>query len=93
VLPWFPQQLHFLLHNRFESAKKLRQVHRPVLITHGDPDPVIPTIHSQALFTAANEPKKLLIFPGAGHNVFGSVGPRYLDLVSQFIEDSLNQRR
>ena len=89
LLPWFPRPLHVLLQNRFESAKKLRNVHVPILITHGDPDPVIPTAESRKLFAAANEPKKLLIFPGAGHNVFGSVGPRYLDQVSEFIESSL----
>jgi fermentation-respiration switch protein FrsA (DUF1100 family) len=41
------------------------------------------------LFTAANEPKKLLIFPGAGHNVFGSMGDSYLNTVAEFITDSL----
>ena len=61
----------------------------PVLITHGDPDPVIPTSEARLLFEAANEPKRLLIFPGAGHNVFGSVGDRYLDQVAQFIRESV----
>jgi fermentation-respiration switch protein FrsA (DUF1100 family) len=60
-------------------------VKSPVLITHGDPDPVIPTDQGRQLFAAANEPKRLLIFPGAGHNVFGSVGNSYLDLVATFI--------
>src|SRR5258705_6686407 len=34
-------------------------------------------------------PKKLLTFPGAGHNVFGSVGDRYLKLVEDFIREAL----
>lgn len=88
VLPWFPRRLHFLTRNRFDSARKLSQVECPVLITHGDPDETIPTEHGQRLFDAANEPKKLLIFPGAGHNVFGSQGDRYLDLITDFIQDS-----
>jgi uncharacterized protein len=88
VLPWFPRRLHFLTRNRFESAQKLSQVKCPVLITHGDPDETIPTEHGQRLFDAANEPKKLLIFPGAGHNVFGSQGDRYLDLMADFVQDS-----
>ena len=50
---------------------------------------MIPTSESRALFAAANEPKKLLIFPGAGHNVFGSMGQPYLDQVEQFIRESL----
>jgi len=60
-----------------------------VLITHGDPDPVIPVSEARLLFAAANEPKKLLIFPGAGHNVFGSVGDPYLDQLVDFIHQSL----
>ncbi len=89
ALPWLPRRLHFLGRNRFESARKLAGVRVPVLISHGDPDPVIPTDEGRALFAAANEPKKLLVFPGAGHNVFGSVGDRYLSQVEDFIRESL----
>ena len=89
ALPWLPSFLHFLARNRFESARKLARIKVPVLITHGDPDPVIPTDESRALFAAANEPKKLLIVPGGGHNVFGSMGQPYLDQVEQFIRDAL----
>ncbi|MGH9972118.1 MAG: alpha/beta hydrolase [Pyrinomonadaceae bacterium] len=85
VLPLLPRQLHFLAKNRFESARKLSRVDCPVLITHGDPDGTIPTEHGYRLFAAAKEPKKLLIFPGAGHNVFGSQGDGYLDLIADFV--------
>jgi fermentation-respiration switch protein FrsA (DUF1100 family) len=89
ALPWLPALLHFLSTNRFESARKLAQVKAPVLITHGDPDPVIPTEEARILFAGANEPKQLLIFPGAGHNVFGSQGDEYLSRLEQFIRESL----
>jgi alpha-beta hydrolase superfamily lysophospholipase len=90
ALPWLPRQLHFLGRNRFESARKLASVKAPVLISHGDPDPVIPTEEAHVLFAAANEPKRLLIFPGGGHNVFGSMGEPYLDHIVAFIRDSLH---
>jgi fermentation-respiration switch protein FrsA (DUF1100 family) len=86
---WLPQSLHFLGKNDFESAQKLGKVKAPVLIVHGDPDPVIPTSEARLLFEAANQPKRLLIFPGAGHNVFGSVGDPYLNQVAQFIRESV----
>jgi uncharacterized protein len=92
-LPWLPRWLHFLVKNRFESANKLRSVTSPVLITHGDPDPVIPTGEAHALFAAANEPRKLHIFPRVGHNVFGSLGDSYLDLMEQFIRESLAMQK
>ncbi|HEU4770064.1 MAG TPA: alpha/beta hydrolase [Pyrinomonadaceae bacterium] len=91
ALPWLPQSLHFLGKNRFESAQKLAKVKAPVLITHGDPDPVIPVNEARVLFAAAVEPKRLLIFPGAGHNVFGSVGDPYLDQIVKFINQPEHQ--
>jgi fermentation-respiration switch protein FrsA (DUF1100 family) len=53
------------------------------------PDPVIPADEGRALFAAANQPKKLVTFPGAGHNVFGSVGDRYINLIEDFIREAL----
>ena len=90
ALPWLPRFLHVVGRNRFDSARKLAGIRVPVLLTHGDPDPVIPASESRALFAAANEPKKLLIFPGAGHNVFGSMGDAYLAQVEQFIRESVD---
>ena len=89
ALPWLPGFLHFLGKNRFESARKLTNVKSPILITHGDPDATIPTEESQLLFASANEPKKLLIFRGAGHNVFGNLREPYLIQVEEFIRESL----
>ncbi len=88
ALPWLPQRLHFLTKNRFESAQKLAKVKAPVLVAHGDPDPVLPTSEARLLFAAANEPKRLLIFPGAGHNVFGSLGDPYLNQIEGFIREA-----
>lgn len=92
ALPWLPAWLHGLGRNRFESAQKLRTVRVPVLISHGDPDEVIPTSEGRALFAAANEPKQLLIVPGAGHNVFGSAGTAYLDQLEEFIRRATESR-
>ena len=62
----------------------------PVLVSHGDPDPVIPLDEGRTLYAAANEPKKLVTIPGAGHNVFGSAGAIYLDQLTAFIRDALS---
>lgn len=93
VLPILPRRLHFLARNRFESSRKLSSIRCPVLISHGDPDLTIPTEHGRLLFAAANEPKKLLIFPGAGHNVFGSLGDRYLEQVADFLRTAMKPDR
>ena len=91
ILPWLPRPLHLLTRNRFDSQGKLAQVRCPVLITHGEPDPIVPTNQGRKLFAAANEPKELLIYPGAGHNVFGSQGNAYLNVIRDFIRKSLNK--
>jgi fermentation-respiration switch protein FrsA (DUF1100 family) len=88
-----PRWLHFLAKNRFESARKLKNVTAPIFISHGDPDPVIPTEEAHALLAAANEPRKLHIFPRVGHNVFGSLGDSYLDLIEEFIRESLAEQK
>ena len=89
ALPWLPRWLHFLGRNRFESARKLTNVKSPILIAHGDPDYTIPTSEAHLLFASANEPKKLLIVPGAGHVVFSAAGEQYLSQVEQFMRDAM----
>lgn len=93
ALPWLPQFLHFLGKNRFESARKLTRVTSPILIAHGDPDRTIPTAEAHLLFASANEPKQLLIIPGAGHVVFCAAGEQYLNQVEQFIREALAKAR
>lgn len=41
---------------------------RPVLLLHGELDPMIPTSHARELYTYAGEPKELQIIPRAGHD-------------------------
>lgn len=93
ALPWLPRWLHFLGRNRFESARKLANVRSPILIAHGEPDRTIPTAEGRLLFAAANEPKKLLIVPGAGHVVFGAAGEPYLSQVEKFMLDAMATAR
>jgi len=90
TLPWLPRWLHVLARNRFDSARRLASVRAPVLITHGDPDPVIPATEAQKLFAAASEPKQLLILREGGHNLFGTLGDQYLTQVERFILQALH---
>jgi hypothetical protein len=39
----------------------------PLLIIHGDHDPIVPVAHGKRLFELAREPKQLWIVPGGGH--------------------------
>lgn len=60
--PWI-----WLLSYRFDSGKKIGDVHAPLLILHSPQDEVIPFSQGEALFQRANEPKTFVPIQG-GHN-------------------------
>jgi fermentation-respiration switch protein FrsA (DUF1100 family) len=91
MLPWAPRWLLALGKNRFESASKLAKVYCPVLITHGEPDGIVPTEQGRMLFSAARDPKKLIVIPGAEHNVSGYGGDEYFSKIANFVRESLER--
>ena len=42
---------------------------RPLLLLHGEHDPLIPLAHAQQLFARAGEPKTLYVIPRGGHDL------------------------
>jgi uncharacterized protein len=79
------------------DAERLRPVDvisriapRPLLITHGVLDEIVPVRHAYTLFKAAEEPKELWVVQGAHH-----VGARdndpdtYFERVEQFLQGAL----
>jgi len=70
VYPWLP--VRWLMKDQFISRDVIGRVKVPLLILHGDADRVIPVEHGRRLFAMANEPKELVILPGAGHDAIGN---------------------
>jgi uncharacterized protein len=66
VLPYFP--IRSLIRTRYETLKKLPELHVPILILHGDQDEVVPLEQARRLLEAANPPKRLYTVHGAHHN-------------------------
>ena len=67
----------------FDSLARVRDVHVPILVAHGDADEVVPYTLGEALFAAAAEPKRFLRLPGAHHNdVFEQTA--LLDAIADF---------
>ena len=90
ILPVLPRFTHKLTRNRFDSVRKLKDVRRPVLVAHGGRDEIIPDAQGRALYEAANEPKRLIIIPDAGHNdLVAAGGAAYLDSLAEFIKSAL----
>lgn len=56
-----------LVHDKYDSLRKISGVHAPLVMIHGTLDSTIPLHHGKALFAAANEPKSLVIYPEVHH--------------------------
>jgi hypothetical protein len=54
--------------DRYETMRYLADVHAPLLVIHGEDDEIIPVAMGRAVYAAANGPKELVTFPGAGHS-------------------------
>lgn len=64
---WLP--VRWLMKDQFRSRDFIAKVKVPILIQHGDADRVVPVAQGRALFAMANEPKQIVVIPGAGHDV------------------------
>lgn len=79
--------VNVLLHQRFESLRKIPDIKTPILFIHGLDDEMIPYQMSQTLHDAAIAPKQLFVVPGAGHNnVADTVGRQYDSQILNFVE-------
>ena len=56
------------IRNSFDSVAEIGKYNGPLLQFHGDRDSVVPLTSAQALFAAANEPKRFITLPGKDHN-------------------------
>ena len=53
--PFFP--VSFLLKDKYESDKKIKNIKSPILIMHGEVDKLVPFWMGKKLYSLANEPK------------------------------------
>jgi fermentation-respiration switch protein FrsA (DUF1100 family) len=91
-LTWpFQWPLSLLMPDRMDPEAvvgKLAPV--PLLVIHGDADPVVPFGHGLALYAAAGQPKRLWRVPGGGHiEAFGRFAPVYRDALVAFLDAAL----
>jgi len=67
LIPLIPKNAKFPT-EQYDSMAKIKNIHAPILIIHGDRDMLIPPEEGRVLFDLANEPKQLYWVHGAGHN-------------------------
>ena len=85
---FFP--LDLIVHQRFESIKKVGRLQVPVLYLHGTSDQLVPPEMSRELYQQTASAKRLKFIKGGGHNNSATVGgDEYLQAVKNFIESIL----
>jgi uncharacterized protein len=57
-----------LIPDAYPNLRRIRELHAPLLVLHGQRDDIAPLSHGRALFESAPEPKRMHVFPGLGHN-------------------------
>jgi uncharacterized protein len=57
-----------LIPDAYPALRRIRRLHAPLLVLHGDGDDIVPLAQGRTLFEAAPEPKRMHVFPGLGHN-------------------------
>jgi hypothetical protein len=63
-----------LMRDPFRSDLAIPAVRMPLLVVHGDKDPIIPIASGRRLYELAKAPKRFLAVPGGGHVVLGASG-------------------
>lgn len=82
----------FIMRGVYDNAGKIRRVHAPLLIMHGESDSFIDIqANGQVMFDNANEPKTFLRVPGANHSeIPQKLGEQhYIDIVRDFIAPAI----
>jgi fermentation-respiration switch protein FrsA (DUF1100 family) len=64
----FPKLAWLVPADKLNSIAAIRQYKGPLLQSHGDRDTVVPYQSAEALFNAANQPKRFVRIPNSNHN-------------------------
>lgn len=83
----------YIIRTQFDSASKLKDYRKPVLIAHCTDDPVIPFDLGEELFAAAREPRTFVRYDAACHEPLYIVAPQdYAARLREFIEEVLPKK-
>jgi len=94
LYPWLP--VRWIAGIRFPNLDRIRNVHVPVVLVHAATDLTIPYAHSERLFAAANEPKRLVRLDALSDDGFGghvTAAYEQLDRVVPVMEELLGVAR
>jgi alpha-beta hydrolase superfamily lysophospholipase len=88
---WLP--LTPLITQRFESVRKVRDIHSPLLVVHGADDSTIRSDLGRRLYDAATGRKRFVLVEGGSHFSTMSVGfAQYREALAQFFSLAASQQ-
>ena len=90
LYPWLP--VRWLSRYRYNTEKKLADIHSPVLIVHSRDDEIIPYSNGERLYAAANESKLFLELRGGHNDGFMVSGDSYIRGLDVFINEVLGEK-
>jgi uncharacterized protein len=77
--------VRWLIKDTFRSDLRIARVTAPVLVLHGERDPVVPIRFGERLFKLANEPKRMVRFADGGHSDLDDHGA--IEVVRKFLAE------
>lgn len=77
MLPFLPVTL--LMKDKFRSDRWLADVSEPLLLMHGDIDPVVPQVSGRDLFEHHKGEKEFISLIGGKHDVWNTTMPTYFE--------------
>jgi uncharacterized protein len=87
--PFIP--VRWLMHDQFRSDLRIPHVTAPVMILHGDRDPVIPITSAERLFGLIRAPKHFTRIAGGEHEDLGSFGA--YETAKKFLNEPIAAKR
>jgi len=85
LFAWLP--LRLIVTERFDAGSRIRSIHVPKLIIHGESDTMVPVRLAHRLYDAAADPKQLAVIPGGDHEDSAEVnGAAYFAALNGFLE-------
>jgi fermentation-respiration switch protein FrsA (DUF1100 family) len=74
-----------LLRHRFETLHRIRNVRVPVLVIGGQRDTIVPIDFTRQVYSAANDPKQLLVLDADHNDLELLAGPEMIAAIAQLL--------
>lgn len=82
-----------LLETHYDTARRISDIHVPLLIIQGDRDRIVPPFMARRLYDLAPGPKEFYLVAGAGHNnTYRVGGDEYFQTLSRFLSSVWEKR-